>query len=66
MAAYAIDLGAVRRAHQQLERAGRPDMRRVATRLVISENQHGRNGYIVASHVQLLCMQQACPPGGAA
>lgn len=66
MATFAIDLGAVRRAHQQLERAGRPDMRREATRLVISENQHGRNGYIVASHVQLLCMRKDRVPGGAA
>ena len=66
MAAFAIDLGAVRRAHRELDRAGRPDMRREATRLVISENQHGRNGYIVASHVQLICMQRAAAPGGAA
>lgn len=66
MAALVIELGAVRRAHQQLERAGRPGMRPEATRLVISENQHGRNGYIVASHVQLMCMQQARTPGGAA
>lgn len=66
MAALVIELGAVRRAHEQPDRAGRPDMRREATRLVISENQHGRNGYIVASHVQLLCMQQARAPGGAA
>ncbi len=66
MAAFAIELGAVRRAYQQLDRAGRPDMRREATRLVISENQHGRNGYIVASHVQLICMQRTSAPGGAA
>lgn len=66
MAAFVIELGAVRRAHQQLVRAGRPDMRREATRLVISENQHGRNGYIVASHVQLMCMQQPRVPGGGA
>ena len=66
MAVFAIDLGAVRRAHEQLERAGRPDMRREATRLVISENEHGRNGYIVASHVQLMCMQRSNAPGGAA
>ena len=66
MAAYIIELGAVLRAHQQLDRAGRPDMRREATRLVISENRHGRNGYIVASHVQLMCMQRSNAPGGAA
>lgn len=65
MAAFVIELGAVRRAHEQLVRAGRPDMRREATRLVISENQHGRNGYIVASHVQLICMQTRTQGGAA-
>ena len=33
MAAYAIDLEAVRRAHRELERAGMPNLRRDATRL---------------------------------
>lgn len=65
MAAYAIDLEAVRRAHRELERAGMPNLRRDATRLVISENQQGRTGNFVASQIKLL-RRRACAPGGAA
>ena len=66
MAAYAIDLEAVRRAHRELERAGLPNLRRDATRLVMSENQQGRTGNFVASHVKLLRRRAESVPGGAA
>lgn len=66
MAAFAVDLGAVRRAHQQLQQAGRSDLRRDATRLVISENQAGRSGYRVASNIQMERLRQLRSPGGAA
>jgi hypothetical protein len=66
MAAYAIDLEAVRRAHRELERAGMPNLRRDATRLVMSENQQGRTGNAVASHLRLLRLRNDRAPGGAA
>jgi hypothetical protein len=66
MAAYAIDLEAVRRAHRELERAGMPNLRRDATRLVISENQQGRTGNFVASHIKLLRRRAESASGGAA
>lgn len=66
MAAFAVDLGAVRRAHQQLIQAGRSDLRRDATRLVVSENQQGRSGNRVASDIQMERLRQLHEPGGAA
>ncbi|WFC43231.1 hypothetical protein [Pseudoxanthomonas sp. SE1] len=66
MATFAIDLEAVRRAHRELDRAGLPNLRRDATRLVISENQHGRTGNYVASHIRLLRRQAERAQGGAA
>lgn len=66
MAAYAIDLEAVRRAHRELERAGMPNLRRDATRLVISENQQGRTGNFVASQIKLVRRRAEGVPGGAA
>lgn len=66
MAAYAIDLEAVRRAHRELERAGLPNLRRDATRLVMSENQQGRTGNFVASQIKLLRRRAESAQGGAA
>jgi hypothetical protein len=66
MVAYAIDLEAVRRAHRELVRAGMPNLRRDATRLVISENQQGRTGNFVASQINLLRRRAESVPGGAA
>lgn len=66
MATYAIDLEAVRRAHRELERAGLPNLRRDATRLVMSENQQGRTGNFVASQIKLLRRRAESAPGGAA